>query len=241
MRLVILAALAALTLPGAAGAQEVELSLAAGETLLQVEAEGVSRARPDVMTIIAGVTTTGSTAAEALGANNAAADRVLARMRMLGVSAQDIRTRELSVRPRLARGRDEEEVAPRILGFTANNQVELRLRDLGRAGDIISAAFEAGANNVEGPRFSLSDAAPQRRSAARDGVRLAREEAENYADALGMRISRVLRVTERGRAEERGAGNYITVSGSRLRSTPVEPGEIDTQVRVWVDFALAPR
>jgi len=72
-------------------------------------------------------------------------------------------------------------------------------------------------------------------------VELARQEAETYAAALGMRISRVLRVSERSR--DRGnQGDYITVTGSRVsRGPPVEPGEIDTKVRIWVDFALAPK
>lgn len=237
MRLVSVVPLALLAAAPAA-AQEVQLALQPGETLLQVEAEGVSRSRPDVMTITAGVVSTGATAAEALQASNVAADRVLARVRALGVSPQDIRTTALAVRPRLA-GQREEDVPPRILGYTASNQVELRLRDLARAGDIISAAFEAGANNVEGPRFSLSDDRTQRLAAGREGVRLAREEAENYAAGLGMRVSRVLRVSERGQVV--GGLEYFTVSGSRISRTPIEPGEVTTAVRVWVDFALTAR
>jgi hypothetical protein len=237
MRLVIGLA-CALLLAAPAAAQEVELELQPGETLLQVEAEGVARSRPDVLTVTAGVSSTGATAAEALQASNVAAERVLARVRALGVSPQDIRTNQLSVRPRFAGQRDED-VPPRILGYVSENRLELRLRDLSRAGDIVSAAFEAGANNVDGPSFTLSDDRPQRLAAAREGVRRAREEAENYAQALGMRISRVLRVTERGRVDQRE--EYITVTGSRIARTPVEPGEVTTGVRVWVDFALAPR
>ena len=64
-------------------------------------------------------------------------------------------------------------------------------------------------------------------------------QAETYADALGMRIARVLRVSERDTniAED----GTITVTGSRVRPTPIEPGEIAAQAQVWVDYAVVPR
>lgn len=239
MRLVVGFAFALLVAAPAA-AQEVEIDLGEGETLLQVEAEGVQRSRPDLMTISAGVATTGRTAAEALAANNALAERLIARVRGLGVSPQDLRTRELSIQPRFDESRRGMGEEPRITGYVANNVVEMRLRDLGRAGAIIGEAFEAGANRVEGPTFSLANNRPARLAAQREGVRLAREEAENYAEALGMRVVRVLRVSERG-GDARREDNAIVVTGSRIMRVPVEPGEVETQTRVWVDFALAPR
>jgi uncharacterized protein len=238
MRMVIGTAAALLAWVGVAGAQPADTVLRPGETLLEVQAEGVHRGRPDVMAVTAAVVTTGRTAAEALANNNEAAERVLARIRGLGVAPADIRTRNFGVRPQYAeeRNRDEE---PRIVGYTARNAVELRLRDLGRAGAIISAAFEAGANQVEGPRFSLSDDRPAVLAAQRDAVRLALEEAENYAAALGMRVARIVRASERGRSSRDDTS--ILVSGSRVTAVPVEPGEIETEVRLWVDFALVPR
>lgn len=233
-------ALACAASVGSAHAQEIEISLQPGETLLEVQSEGVHRARPDVMTISAGVVTTGATAAQALDANNLLATRVVERIRGLGVTPQDLRTTELAVQPRYAETqghRDDE--TPRIIGYVASNQVEVRLRDLRRASEVLSAAFAAGANRVEGPRFSLSDDRPAALAAQREGIRLARADAENYAAALAMRVVRILRVSERGRS--RDSYGEVMVSGTRVRSTPVEPGEIETRVRVWVDFAMAPR
>lgn len=232
----------ALTLLAAApaAAQEVELELQPGETLLQVEAEGVDRSRPDLMTVTAGVVTTGGTAAQALAANNALAERVIARVRGLGVAPQDLRTRELSIQPRFDESRRGSGEEPRITGYVASNVVEMRLHDLGRAGDVIGAAFEAGANRVEGPAFALANDRPARLAAQREGVRLAREDADNYASALGMRIARVLRVSERGDMVRRD-DNAIVVTGSRIMRVPLEPGEVETRTRIWVDFALTPR
>jgi len=100
--------------------------------------------------------------------------------------------------------------------------------------------FLAGANTVGGPTFSLSDSKPAERQARTAAVAAALEEAETYASALNMRVGRVLRVSERGDFDEEG-GEYIVVTGSRIRRTPIEPGELTTRVNVWIDYALVPR
>jgi uncharacterized protein YggE len=228
----------------AAGAQAVQIELRPGEVLLKVEAQGEDRSRPDVVTIVAGAVTAGGTAREALQTNNALATRLIEAARASGVQPADVRTVGLSVTPRFNPGEDGraemEGRRPRITGYVATNEVELRLRDVGRAGDVVGALFAAGANQVRGPDFSHSDPKPAQDRARRDAVTNAQAEASAYADALGMRVSRVLRVSQRGSFDE-DERNVIVVTGSRMSRAPIEPGEISTRVKVWVDYALLPR
>ena len=244
MRLALVAALAAAgtLLAAPAAAQPVPVALAQGEALLSVQATGEARSRPDVMTITAGVVTSGASAREALASNSALANRLIEAVRAAGVPTADVRTSELSVSPRFADDsrRESEDRPPRILGYVASNQVELRLRDLAKAPQIVESLFQNGANQVRGPSFSLSDPKPARAAARRDAVAAATEEATAYADALNMRIVRVLRVSERGdpRGEE---NNSIIVTGSRVSRTPIEPGETTTSLTLWIDYAMAPK
>jgi uncharacterized protein YggE len=229
--------------PATLRAQDVAISLAPGEVLLKVEAEGEHLARPDVMGLEAGVVTTGRTAKEALAANATQANRLLAAVRANGVEPRDVQTSQLTVSPQFARvngTQEDEEGFRRITGYVARNSLALRLRDLGKAPDIINALFEAGANEVHGPSFSLSDPAPALRDARRAAVAQARLEGDTYAEALGMRIARVLRVSER-QSFDREQEDYVVVTGSRIPSTPIEPGEISTRVKVWIDYAMVPR
>ncbi|MEA3010126.1 MAG: uncharacterized protein QOJ91_1818 [Sphingomonadales bacterium] len=248
MRLAGLAlALALAAFPAAAAAQAIPIALNPSEVLLNVEAEGSQKSRPDVMTITAGVVTVAPTAAKALSANSELAYRLVDVIRSKGVDPRDVRTTELSVDPQFEELSDEAQVradrehrARRILGYVATNKLELRLRDLGKGPDLIDALFGAGANSVEGPEFSLADPAPAERLARRAAVEAARLEADTYAEALGMRVARVLRVSERGDFESEG-GNDIVVTGSRIRRTPIEPGELTTRITVWIDYAMVPR
>jgi hypothetical protein len=243
VRLAGLIAAAALAAPGAVAAQDVAIGLTPGEVLLKVEAEGEHLSLPDLMEVTAGVVTTGRTAKEALAANNLLANRLLAAVRQNGVEPRDVQTSELSVAAQFARDEsdgDSEQRVRRITGYVARNSLRLRLRELRRAPDIVNALFEAGANEVQGPTFGLSDPAPALRAARRAAVAEARSEADTYAEALGMRVSRVLRVSER-QSFETEDGNTITVTGSRIRPTPLEPGEVGTTVEVWIDYAMVPR
>lgn len=246
MRLAVTAALAlaAVAAPAMAVAQAVPIELRPGEVLLKVEAQGEDFSRPDTMTVVAGVVTAGTTARDALQANNLLAARLTEATRASGVQPRDVRTVGLSVTPRFNPGEDEraenEGRRPRITGYIARNELEIRLRDLARAGDIVSELFNAGANQVRGPVFSHSDPKPSQDRARRNAAANALAEAAAYADAFGMRVGRVLRVSQRGSFENEGADEII-VTGSRVSRTPIEPGEIGTRVRVWVDYALLPR
>ena len=236
------AAALALAAPAPAGAQNVAVDLRPGEVLLNVQAAGTSETRPDMMTVTAGVVTTGESAGAALEANSQLAERMIEAVRRHGVEPRDIRTTDLSVTPHfeeLSSEAEESGRVPRILGYVASNKVELRLRDLDSAPMLIDSLFSAGANSVEGPRFALTDPGPEERKARHAAVAAARLEADTYAEALGMRVARVLRVSERGEFDT--GDEYIVVTGSRIRRTPIEPGELTTRISVWIDYALVPR
>jgi hypothetical protein len=239
------AALAAATLATAAQAQDVAIALLPGEVLLKVEAEGEHLARPDLVGIRAGVVTTGPTAKDALAANAELANRLLTAVRAAGVQPRDIQTTNLSVTPQFAPNREEPDgemdAVRTITGYVARNTLSLRLRDLSKASEIVNALFEAGANEVAGPRFSLSDPAPAVRAARRAAIADARLQADTYAEALGMKVARILRVSEREAFHTDEEGSSIIVMGSAIRPSPLEPGEVSTTGTVWIDYALVPR
>jgi uncharacterized protein YggE len=234
---------AALILPLAAPAAAQTIMLAPGEVLLKVQAQGVARSRPDLMSLTAGAVTTGRTPREALAANNQLANRLVEAVRAQGVAAADVRTEELSVQPQFARsnGDSDNQLSSRITGYVAKNSLALTVRDLSKGAGLVDALFQAGANKVEGPTFFLSDPAPARRQARQAAVAAALDQATAYAEALHMRISRVLQVSERGDVQIGDALNDLpSLRSTYSRQTPLEPGDVATQITVWIDYALVP-
>jgi uncharacterized protein YggE len=233
--------------------------LSPSETLLAVSAEGQSRKSPDVANFSAGVVTHGKTAGEALASNAARMDEVVGALRGAGIADRDIQTSALSLQPQYSDPEHEAQLrarmarepyippaqpqAPRIIGYEARNQVQVRVRKLGEMGRIIDLLVSAGANQVDGPSFMLDQPKTALDEARTEAVQEARSRAELYARAAGLRVSRILSITE-------GGGYYpvqpFVVMGRSAGApaapppppSPVAPGELTLGVNVSVQFAL---
>ncbi len=211
--------------------------LAAGEALIEVAATGTVRAKPDIVTFQAGAVTVAPAADAALMQNSRTVERLIEAVRAAGVRSADLRTRDLRVEPRFAETQRDED-ASRIIGYVARNTLEIRIRDLAVAPKLLSTLLAVGANDLSGPNFELSDAATARQIARTRAIEQAWSQARDYAAALRMRVARVVRVSEKARRVDRNG--TIVVTGSMKMGVPLEPGEIETAVDVFVDFALLP-
>jgi uncharacterized protein len=260
-KLLALALIAAAPLP--ALAQPVPIPspavspLGPNSALLSLTAEGQSRRTPDLAMFNAGVVTQGRTAAEAMAENNRRMDAVVSALRRAGVAERDIQTAAISLQPRYSnpdleaqiRARQAREPyvppaeprAPTIIGYEANNNVQVRVRRLADMGRIIDTLVEAGANQVNGPSFTLDEPSAALDEARAEAIANARQRAEIYARAAGMRVARILAISE-------GGGYYpvqqvFAVSGeSRMAPPapppPIAPGELTLGVSVSVQFEL---
>lgn len=204
------------------------------EVLLQVSATGRSDTRPDEARFTAGVQTIAASAAAASSGNNAAMERVTRAVEALGIKPDDVQTRSITL-SRIDYGADRGR-------FQANNLVEIRVRDLARAGSAIAAATEAGANVLSGPDLGISDPESASRTAYAAAYRAARARAETYAEAAGLRIARVLAIRDGG-GESGPIPYYRTENMSAqmrpVSAPPVRGGMTTSEVRVHADFALA--
>ena len=211
----------------------------ANETILRVQGVGRIAAKPEVMTVTVGVVTTGESAAAALDANNRKLAPVIAVLREAGIPPAQIQSSDLSVEPQFADTRNA--TLDRILGFRASSAVTVESRNLKDAGDLVSALFDAGANSISGPVFAVAEENLERltRRAEAEALREARAQADATASALGMRVARVLLVSD-SQIQFGGGSGYIVVTGSRIAQTPIEPGEITVQASYNLEFALVP-
>lgn len=230
------AVMATFVAPPVAMAQEPQLTTAAVEgTLLTVNAEGSVEGRPDMATISVGVTTEGQTAAAALAENARRSQALIQALRRAGIAERDIQTANVSVYPQQVYGEGQ---APRITGYQANNTVTAKVRNIDNTGRVIDAAVGAGGNNVNGVSFSYQDPDAQLNAARRDAISNARERAALYAEALGLRVHRVVAVSEGGGFRPPIVPMAMERMAAADASTPIAPGEIETQVSVSVTFEL---
>jgi hypothetical protein len=232
-----LAALLALALPLAPGAAQETAAEAISGTRLNVTAEGRVTRPPDYVAITAGVTTEAEGASDAIRRNAAQMERVRAALRGAGIADRDVRTSALSLN---AISRDVDNGPRAIAGYSAGNILNIRFRDIASAGRVIDALVGAGVNQINGPNLGIDRPEPALDEARTRAIATARARAELYARALGMRVKRVLTVSEANMGGG-GYGNFANagvINMADFADTEIAPGVQALTVSVTVSFEL---
>lgn len=237
---------AALAAPAAFAQTAASELMEKGHTLLVVNAQGTSTQTPDMAQFSAGVTTRGQTASAALSENARRMTGVIAALRKAGVADKDIQTLNLSISPVYAQpvrkpdgSYDDNE--RKIIAYQASNQVSVKQRKLDDYGKVIDGLVSAGANQVDGPNFTLAEPEAAQDEARIDAIQEARRRADLYAKAAGLRVTGILSITESG-----GYAPITVMAAKRMESlassppTPIAAGEVDVKVNLNVRFELAP-
>lgn len=219
----------------AAAQQEARPVLLDG-TLLDVSATGASTRVPDLAVIQAGVVTQAASAAEAMQQNAAQMARVMAALRKAGIADRDVQTATINLSPQYRYVQNE---APVITGYQASNQVSIRFRDVAKSGTILDALVREGANNISGPNLTIDKPDAALDEARVDAVKKARARAELYAQAAGLKVDRILAISESGAMPETPRPvMMMRAAAAPMADTPVSAGEQELNVTVTVRFLL---
>jgi uncharacterized protein YggE len=225
----------ALATPAAPPSQDMAAST------ISLSADGEIKLAPDIARLELGVTTHGATAAEALAKNRERMAAAVAALKASGVAAKDIQTSRVSLNPDYVY---EQNQPPKITGYSAGNAVTAVIRDLTKAGPVIDKAADAGANTINGLSFDLAD-----RRAAEDQARLLATKALQqklglYAQALGLRVSRLVTFSEEadmseGVLQPRPAYRMVAMAAAPPPTT-IEPGDMTVRITVSAVYELKP-
>lgn len=235
----------ALALPGVAMAHQDQPAIAAASTMLTITAEGKSTRTPDLAIFTAGVVSEGKTASEALAASAAAMTKVIATLKKAGIADKDIQTSQINLNPVYGQpviGPNGQVVQePRIVGYQASNMVIIRSRDIKGFGKVLDALVSSGANQVNGPSFEMSDPRAAIDEARGDAMKQARGRADLYAKAAGLRVVRIVSISEGGVSAPQPMYDRAMKVSEASASTPIAAGQVEAQVSVTVQFELAPK
>lgn len=219
---------AALALPVAAPA----LAEDAMPPMINVTGEGVVEAAPDIATLMIGVTTQGDTAAAALTANSTALEAVLARLTAAGIEPRDLQTSNLSINPNWTTNASS---MSEISGYIASNMLTVRVRKLDTLGAVLDAAVTDGANTLNGLTFGLADPAPVLNEARREAVTDARAKAELLAAAAGVKLGKVISISDTVASAEPMPMFRAEASAGMV---PIASGELGISATVQIFYAI---
>jgi uncharacterized protein len=193
-------------------------------------------AAPDAGLVSIGVVSESDTAAAALKANSAALAKAIDAVRSFGLEPRDLQTGGLSLEPRYYRpDKPSATDRPRIIGYTAANEVTLRVRDLAKLGDLLDRVTVAGANRIDGIQFIVSNQGELLDEARRKAVADAKDKAELYARAAGLTLGKVMSLTEESVPS---APRPLARAMAAAAPVPVEAGEMTLSMKVRVVWSL---
>ena len=171
-----------------------------GAPSFSVSGEGTVVVVPDIAQFTFGVLTEGGSNLSDLQSENATRiNRVIDFLKSNGINEEDIKTQRLNITPRYQYSNCFGEFRgvcppPEIVGYTIDQSVRVKVRDLNTVGDIFAGVVDNGANTASNLLFTIDDRTLFENQALAEAIAQAREKAEALAEAGGFRIGRLLSV-----------------------------------------------
>ncbi len=197
-----------------------------------VTGEAEISAPPDMAEIMGGVTTTAKTAREASTANAKAMTAVMDALKAAGLAEQDLRTRRLSIFPTY------DGSPSRLVGYRATNTIAVKLRDLGKVSEVVDAMVAAGANELGGINFMVTQASKLLDDARAQAIADARRKAEIYAKAAGVTLGTPISISEEGAAQPMFRAKMALPMAAA--PSQIAQGEETLSITVGVTWAIKP-
>ena len=204
-----------------------------------LSASGEVRIAPDMATITTGVQTEAATAAEAMAQNRTQMNQVIAALRRQGIEERHIQTSGLNLNAVYDYPNNER---PRLRGYQASNQVTIQVHDFDNFGRAIDSVVTAGANQINGVSFGLSNPRAAEDQARRAAVQALQAKAQLYADATGMRLVGLRTLSEGGGYQPPAPVMYARAEAMDMAggSTPVQGGELVVRIDISGVYEVAP-
>ncbi len=202
---------------------------------ITVSATGKITIVPDVARVNLGVTVSKTTVKAARQAGAKAMTDILAAIKALGVADADIQTTNLSLYPQYGNSS-----TPRVVGYQISQQIQVTVRDLDKAGDVVDAAMANGATDVNGISFEIADPVKAQNDARAAAVSAARTSAQAMAAAGNVSLGTVVSITD-GTPPSPIYYGYGAAKGAAVpdAATPIQPGTQDLSAMVTVVFEIS--
>jgi uncharacterized protein len=203
-----------------------------------VVGQGTAFGEPDQATVIVGVDTFAPSVGEATTQNQATLDRVMAALEAQGIAPEDIQTTNYSLYAEQIYGdRGPEGIA----GYRVSNQVNVKIRDISKVGDVLGAVTEAGANAIYGVSFSVADPAALEAEARALAMADAEKRAESLAGLGNVELGEIRLISEvvgQPVMPMGLGGGGFAMEQAAMAAPGISPGQLSYQVQVQVTYDI---
>lgn len=208
---------------------------------LWVSGLGKATATPDIVVLTLGVESQQKTVAEAQKDAVNAMNGIMQVLKSNGIADKDIQTSSYNIQ-QVTRW-DEKQSIYDIVGYKVSNILNIKIRNIEKAGSIIDAAAASGGDliRVNGINFSVDDPTPVYKIAREKAVLYAAEKAKQMAQLSGVKLGKLLYLTESNLYMQPVRDNYMKFAEAAPMApspTPISAGELEFQVNVELVYAI---
>ncbi len=206
--------------------------------VINITAQGKVSVAPDLSTINIAVTSDGNTAEQAQTSNSTDMNKVLAFIKGQGIDAKDIQTSGYNLSPKYDYSAGS---GQKIIGYTAFQNVTVKVHDLTKVGAILDGATKNGANQINGVNYGFEDVDTYKEQAREQALQNARQKAQALATAAGVHLGKLVSFSEtnQGVPVPMYSGIAMGLGGGGANVAPqTEPGVQDITADVSVSYEI---
>lgn len=216
---------------------------------ITVSGDGKITAKPDLAYVTLSVSSTGKTVKEVTSENNTKMNKVIEELKKLTIAEKDIATTEYYLSPEY----DSQQVVyspvtladrklPKIIGYSLNQSLGVKIRNLEIADQVLDIATASGANQVSGLSFQIDDTSNFKQEARAKAFQTAREKAQQMANSAGVKLGRVVTFSESFGDYPMPYANFAMNKTMMAEDSSVapqlQPGSQDLNVNVTVTYEI---
>lgn len=165
---------------------------------ITVQGKGEIYVKPDIATVSFGVTSESLDVAKAQTESAEKINAIMAALKKEGVADKDIKTTNYNIYPRYEYPAKVttygyiQEGKRTLAGYVVTQNVVIKIRELAKAGTIITTLGSLGATDVSGLSFEVDNDDAVKAQARAEAIAEAKAKAETMADALGVKLVRIV-------------------------------------------------
>lgn len=201
-----------------------------------IEGEGRISAEPTLAEVDLGLYSEGRDVASVQQANAATVNAIIAALKQLGIADADFQTANYHISPKF----EYRDGVQNVVGYIVSQNLKVKVRNLSNVGAVLARAGELGANQVNGVRFTIDDPTHVRQLARAKAIEDAKKKARELADAMGVRVVKVVTFSESSGATEPPMFAFRALDAAPVPAAipEIQSGELDVQSRVSVTFEI---
>ena len=228
---------------------------------ITVSGQGKVYAKPDVALISLGVSSDGKTVADVTKANTDKMNAVIAAVKDLKVDDKDIQTTNYSLTPVY-----ENTVTPvyslpmiptggssivspglpvrtgtTLTGYKLEQDVQVKIRDFTKVGDIISGATAKGSNLVGDLQFTIDNPEQFKEQARAKAIAQAKSNAQNLAKESGIGLGKIINIYENYMYPGAYSSNTKMMGAGVVDAAPapvIQPGQQEIDVTINLTYQV---